>query len=867
MPISKLNAVLRAVAPDLVAVDANASFDDTSPWLYAADEHPPAVMDSFIHAWLRDMQPSAELYPLFKETVHKLDAQALQWRLENIDMLQQTISPGGTSLPVPRLFRLLPETLAARIAALPPYEHCGHEIAFRRVAVDARANGAELLSWPPLQHNTKSKNDAGRAWHYSVVIRVSLRTVPFSSIPRIHISASIRRWVNGPVWIPTKRGVSIYLLANNSLVPDGLTPDRFAVAKLTWDYKTREIGWAHGGPEGMLLRISALNNLPPADVLAKEPETWITGRDGVTAAVTYQTAMGWHGVGAGIMPSERRRLVEWAAQALEPQFTRISELRRSSIKQQNPTHLLQRNLPVRKDSTDDQRAGIAILNETIDAGNADQRRPHVATAVGERGLTAVVLYQSDAMRNHLVNAAESSLGLAPYRADTGPAVWSWQTPELTVRIYARPLGPLGAPLGNEEPPRKGDQLDEAISCRRTETAAFLARLSDDVLEPAQIAFIELDGRDRFKKRTTDPKFALRLGCADAGLVSQFLRPPEREITNENDQSAFRVSAAWADGLRQIGMRFVPEHTLGDAIPERLNQVAFWMVKRRVDGPTYHPQFTPVAVLIRPGQHSIMGRTADTQDWVPYPELLKSLTGKIRSDALRTADQQSAAAAAFIQTTLYRLRGDPTLIVTHAQNTRYRWPWLQNNGLVADRIQIGGGPLQRLALHGKKLRIARVATSDRDETPEWWAPKPDGRAGLSKGLWVGDNTDETNRVFYSTSDKASTHKISVDATKLTPHINPTGKPEINITQNAWNPELLEFTMIGLQPGDNAEKWAMYLHQQRFSDDYRDGLGLPLILHLAELTSHYALPHEETEHIETQIDADTDDQPDPMTDDAG
>jgi hypothetical protein len=422
-----------------------------------------------------------------------------------------------------------------------------------------------------------------------------------------------------------------------------------------------------------------------------------------------------------------------------------------------------------------------------------------------------------------------------------------------VRIRAHPLSALGEPLGGEQAPRKGEELDVAIGRRRAEVAAFLARLSEEIPDPTQLTFIELDGRERFKKRTSDPKFAIRLGCVDAGMCSQFLQPRDLDIPDEEDDSEFRASAAWADGLRQIGMRFVPEHTLGDAIPERLNQIAFWMVKRRSDGPTNRPQFTPVAVLIRPDQHCVMGKTSEMSDWVPYPELLKGLAGIIRSDDLRTEEQQAAAAATFIQKTLYRQRGVPTLVVTHAQNTRYRWPWLQNSGLVQDRIRIGGGPLQRLVFHGKQLRIARVATGDRDETPEWWAPKPDQRGGLAKGLWVPADSDETNRIYYSTTEKASTHPISVDATKLTPHLDAAGEPDINPGQNAWNPELLEFAMVCLQPQDDPEQWAMYLHQQRISDDYRDGLGLPLILHLAELTSHYALPHEEVEQLKAEADA--------------
>jgi hypothetical protein len=64
---------MRPLAPDLIAVDSYTSFDQDTPWLYANAEYPQAVMDSFIRAWLRDLQPSAEAYPLFRETVRNLD--------------------------------------------------------------------------------------------------------------------------------------------------------------------------------------------------------------------------------------------------------------------------------------------------------------------------------------------------------------------------------------------------------------------------------------------------------------------------------------------------------------------------------------------------------------------------------------------------------------------------------------------------------------------------------------------------------------------------------------------------------------------------------------------------------------------------
>src|SRR5690606_15610784 len=110
---------------------------------------------------------------------------------------------------------------------------------------------------------------------------------------------------------------------------------------------------------------------------------------------------------------------------------------------------------------------------------------------------------------------------------------------------------------------------------------------------------------------------------------QFFAPTEPNPGDDDDDSPFRAAAAWADGLRQLGMRLIPTHTVGDTIPEDLNQLAFWLVKRQVTGETGRAQFTPVAVLIRPGRKGILGRTPDMTEWVPYPQLLIALTGQVR----------------------------------------------------------------------------------------------------------------------------------------------------------------------------------------------------------------------------------------------
>ncbi|MFE9570406.1 pPIWI_RE module domain-containing protein [Streptomyces sp. NPDC006692] len=860
VPINRLNTVMRTLAPDLVTVAKNASFEASQPWVYAHEPFPKSVLDNFVNAWLRDMQPvmDAETYALFRDTVRELDTRSLEWQLVGVDMLQHSLSNGGTAVPAGHLYRLLAETFAERIVQLGPYEHGGERVSFRLIAGQAGGNGAELISWPPLEHEAKK-----RTWHYSAIIRVSLRTVPFSAVPRIHIGTGIRRWVNGKVWMPMKGGVSTYLMSNSSLIPNGPTPSRFAVAQLTT--KDRTVVWQYGGPEQMLRLLSAADNLPSPEVLAKEPEVWLPGRDGIAAAVAFHTMMvPTHEVGPGLMPSERRRLVEWLAPALEPEFKLAAPLRISSIKSRNPLRVLEphRSVPTeKKDATEEEiaelttrRAEIEAVNSEIDARNAERRRVLLAAVTEGQDLSVVLLFQSEAIRNHIIAAAEASLDLSDHRFVQGPDTWVWQAPELTLRIHTRPLGQLGAPLGDGDGvPRRGRKLEEAVEERRAAVAQRLAVLTTELSDGPRLSLIELDGEKRFRKRATDPKSVIRLGCADAGLVSQFIRPLDTAAKKPEEDAAHRARAAWADGLRQLGMRFVPPHSLGaEAIPEQLNQLAFRLVRRRRgDGPIQGGQFTPVAVLIRPGLSCIMGRTPDTNGWVPYPELLRGLTGQLRPEELKTEEQQKAAAGTFVKNTLYGLRGEPTLVVVEAQNIRDRWLWMQNGELVRDRLNFGGESLQRLALLGKKLRVARVADSagERDETPEWWAPKPNQRGGISKGLWVPEGGEADNRVFFSTTDNPQTQTISRDLAKLTPHTNAAGKPALRPDKNAWNPELLEFTMAAMQPGDAPETWAMYLHQQRFCDDYPDGLGLPLILHLARLTMDYALPHEAPEQADT------------------
>jgi hypothetical protein len=570
--------------------------------------------------------------------------------------------------------------------------------------------------------------------------------------------------------------------------------------------------------------------------------------------------MGYHGVRPGLSPSERQRLTQWAAQALLPELRPAPDLIESELKPTLPHRVLSRppSAPERRDE--------------VSASNATLRRERVARATGDdRTLSCHLLYQTEETRDELISAAERSLGLSEYRAAShAPDLLAWQAPELEVSIHAIQLGPIGGPLGGDTPPKRGKRHQQAVDQRRAATRDFVAALPGD----SQIVLVELDGKDAFtgSKLTADPKQAIRLGCADAGRVSQFIaiRRPSAEAQAEpgaadrDDAEAslpHRADAAWGDGLRQLGTSFVPQPALGLAVPPNLNQLAFWIVRRNITGTSKHKQFTPVAVLIRPGQDTILGRTPDLSTWVPYPKLLLGLTGLVRGPELRTAEQQEAETARFIRQVMYNLRGEPTVVLTHAQNLRSRWPWLRNSRLVPDKIQIGHGPVQDLALHGSQLRLIRLRDDERNETAQWWAPVDEEIAGVSKGLWTSADSGDDIRLFYATTAKSSSHHGRRDTTKLTPRPDGKAKP----AESAWNPTLLEIVVAGCAPGDRPETWAMYVQQQRFAEGYRDALKFPLILHLAELAGEYGLPYGDEMEAQSLPRQETDDSADAVDED--
>ncbi|MFD7844798.1 pPIWI_RE module domain-containing protein [Nocardia sp. NPDC059764] len=856
VPIRALNAVLRTVTPDVVPVARDAEFEHDRPWLYSREQVQSLPFRRILQTWLRAMNPTDEGFAQFKQTMSRIEIDKLEWKQHPVDLLEGTVSEGGTCVPDSRLYTLLPAMVAERIQALAPYEHAGKILRFKQVTTGGYG-GAELMSWPPEEYPPTVKNSGAGAspLRYSGLIRVTLRTVPFSPVPRIHVSFGIRRWVTKPQPFTRGKGISAYLLAIDPLMNDAPQPGRFAIATIERIPKTDSMRWRYGGPEGLLTNLSAIENLPDPTVFVKEPGNWIDGRDGVDAALVHHAVMGTHGIGTGLMPAERHRLFEWVSQALAPDFIPADPLVRSKISRRQPRQLA-RNVSVPTDSAAEEKARQARLrNVEIDRANALIRRESVAAATGGT-LSILVLHQNDdRIHSEIKSVIESTLGLEDFLTEETSSTWEWKAPGLALTVRLEPLGDLGAPLEWEgKAPSRGKKHQQAIDERRRATASRIRDIAESSSIAPKLGIIVLRGKEGFPQRATDPKFSIRMGFAEQGIVTQFLRPIAKEVDLKSLDH--RVRGAWDDCLRQVGARFIPQSNSTVDIPENLNQVALWLVKRQVDDTNSLPQFTPIAVLIRPGQASIMACSPLQHGWVPYPELLTSLAGQVRTSEFKTVDAQRQLTARFVQQLIAGLRGKPTLLLTHAQNTRDRWPWLRNRDLVDGRVSLGDGPLQRLSLQGPHLRIVRVATHDRDETPPCWGLDEDGNVGISKGLWIPADHDPDTRVFFSTSEKSSTQtSLRIQDTKLTPYIGASGVSEPRPDKNAWNPNLLELAMIGFSDRDEAERWAFYLHQQRSAEDYRDELKLPLALHVAQLANAYALPYDDEDEDDDDVPSDS------------
>ncbi|GAB2481094.1 hypothetical protein GCM10027063_24030 [Promicromonospora xylanilytica] len=871
LPIAKrLNHALRALVPD-VLYTGKLGLASADTWLYAREPIDTGLLKRTMQTYLQGWLDTKSDYPKLREAVVALDvaSHAGDWRPANVDPAWVGVNAAGTASVDPVLYRLIPEAIAARILAQGKYDG---ELSFVQVATK---EGAELMSWPPLEHVEKGKGRETKVSRYSAVITIALMITPFDPAPRLHLGVKIRRWVSsGKLFIPAGSSASVYLRPPTDPAA-GPGQTRFAVPYLQYDKATRANAWTSNGPAGVLAGLTVTGRFPDAARISTDPGAYLPPTMGLEAAVTHHTRMTPHPVQTGIMPDERRRILSWAAAALpeeafEPALNLEAVVGRPKIERQyiKRTSIPDEPRPPKKKPDPDDATAVAqyaadyaefeqkyavwtvehplavARRSEDDAENARRHRELLARGMQGRELRIDVITDTDAVRAALLAAARNWLGLEPTETDAPPHHVVFREGDLAVRLVCHTAGRLTGPLGDGIHPARGDAHERAIRDR----AAVVQEYLNEQEFTSELVLAEILPPKEFTKNRiprSDPYDAVRQGAARAGRVTQFI------TTSGEGDLDFRAEAAWADGLRSLGISLVPPHSKNPSLPESIDQVAFWQVRRNVTGNVPKAVWMPIAVLVKPDQARVLARTPESQGWIPYNQLLCELaTAEPRPKELSNAQRQTEEMARFLRVTLPALKGRPLLLLAEAANLRTRWTWLTDSGLEADRISLGEPDTMRLATHNKQLRVVRVRTdAGRLETPMWWAtPRGDKPAGFTKTVLQAEDAGEANRVFYSLAEKNSklnTHNKALR--KLTGDGAKAPSPD----KAAPVPRMIELTVAGLAPSDDdvaAAAWATFVHQQRFTADYPEGRALPYALDLCKRAGDYAFPESAREEEE-------------------
>ncbi|MBO1330975.1 pPIWI_RE module domain-containing protein [Streptomyces sp. VRA16 Mangrove soil] len=920
LPTRRLDGVLQTLAPDVIVRPRPRIPVEQGPrvaedfWMYvpasAPDPLPGRAMEQLLDSWLRTLGPmSGAQEPQFRSLLLASSAELKRnlptWEpVAGVELVTEETTRGGCAAPEPRQFQLATDALARRILALDPYVFEGGELCFRALPRGPKDQGAELMS-QPLCRTVKRKE-----WWFSVVLNISLHTTPFAPKLRLHLHWGVRRWATHPqgaskrLKLPYREATTVYLRPTIPWLPGAPATERYALARLRRDRQGDTFAWSENDSAGILSGLSLAGNFPDPQQLLTEPVSWIGDGPGVRAAVVHSTRMGKHEIGTGFMPNQRAQLTEWAEQALPEELVRVPDLVRGRGKgigapQNRPPK--PRTEEAKKDKllreAQARRAALAAQHRLAGSGLEHDGPPVVE---------ARLLWQSPEVRREAVAQFAGALGLdgdggiAEGRgaecafdeaAPGAPVVLEWRTEELIARLRCLPLGEgLGDRLVPDVSAKgKGAAIASAVTARRRALRVWLSADGADPSRPA-LALVEIAHGSTFRPASTDPKFAIRLGCADAGLLTQFVVTPsaDRQIDNV-DSLGHRTLSSWLDGLRQLGVRVLPQHTLGEDLPVDLNYAAVWMVKRRKDGPTRLPKHLPVAVRVTALPHGGGLATVEGWDdsegaWVSYPRFLLGLVKQAEIDPQAFADdpvplsgdgagdteparpfvtgkqwrsnlaEQRKETARFLQRMLHSLRGRPTVLITHAQNSRLHWPWLQDGQVERNLIRVGHAPAGRL---DDELRMVRVRGCGGRETAQWWGLSDPGKPhGQPAGFWTqagpgATGTASDERVFYSTTERPGTHTISPSLDRLAARRNAAGNLTSQAGTSAWNPTLVEIAVLGCHDGkgpdagwpgepDDAEALALAMHQLRQAPDYAAALSLPLPLHLAGLAQAYVLP---------------------------
>ena len=811
LPVRSLNASLAALVPHLLTTPLwvrlqpdEKPVTEPVPWLLT--EHPTdqEPVWAVIQSWLEHHFSELGALLAARDRIRPEDLVS-----EPVHCQQSVpVHDNGTANPPPVYFRLLPAWLAERLVDREvTLRVLGAETRLMRVPTDG---GGELMTWPPRQHGRK-----GREGAYSYTVRISVQTHAGCPLPRVHFHYGVRRWVSRPLWDGKalylgREAKSVYMRVADGWL--GMPPaGGFAVANL----QAARLNGARlpvwtGGVPAIASRLGV--QFPSAEEFAGDPGCWSCpgGRDGIEAAAVEKTPK-WHPVQPGLGLDDHEEIT-----------MRLEEALRSELALCNPMVKLPRLLKVQKHS----------LMDDIRAMEPTARLAAVARSVGPM-VEIEVLYrtpefrdwQVDRLRNLLTGEARPEAEQDPaWRPSPAPAEQELALPGGRLKIVARPVGEVGAPLAA----RLDDEKVGSFRRRATDERIRQIERATSAAEDPALSIIDLpDYRFRPElqaERYRDPRLAIRLGYAHVGRLTKFVDGRELEALRH------RCEAVAREALRQLGYLPAPiglSFRKSENLPERLLVAAVWVIRLNRTRER-KAVVLPVVVLVNTADLEVRAWLPDGKGIRPYyraeldivrldPASLSQTPERKQLDALRN----------FLLREVPREGDGDILILADAQNCRKMWPGMRNDGVRFGNVVFDEkGPVQPVGRLGVRMRLVRLRTSERGETPEWFTYGAGPNHGYSQGIWEDPGLP--------------CHYLAIGEKPPAMRAGRKGK-QMNPGEFYAQPSILEILPVALQPEiDSSELWARAVYEwKQMSGVLTEGSTLrPLQLEFARHMSRYA-----------------------------
>ncbi|BCL79536.1 DUF3962 domain-containing protein [Ktedonobacteria bacterium brp13] len=874
IPIRSLNAVLQALIPYLLAVpnavrrsreggpeeELDSRLRERLPWLLVRQAIPVDRLWYIIQAWFQETYGECESFLAME---HLLTQDDLSWKPVMLSLQEKTYE-NGTADMAKIAFKVIPAVVADMLVehrvSLPIH---GTKRTLVRVPL---AEGAELMTWPPVYF--VDKNDEEKIpYGYSYTVNITLQTLVGHAEPRIHFHYGVRRWQSKSCFngskLYLKRRTSVYFRPAKAwyMNPYEKNTSGFTIATIEAMKESEEQRfplWTNLLPN-IAKRVNVA--VPSADELTKNPLAWLEGTEQVEAGIVCSSSSR-HRVGIGLGPDVCEAITLELMAALSKDLILCPPCKPYAIPHKETKHSLMEDL---RDLSAEERLAaleksvgpqvtievrwhtesvrdmlvdriVALLTKPrpplLDAPDAPSINKKLKGMMENDG-EEEVLFEDDISEEaqQLLENGENVLSSTSHRPARKRAPESLPQPAPEQQVISLPDGGqlhiITVPLeGLDSPLPKPDKKGKQTKLSHTNERAKKIREQVCPAKMPTLTLIELPNyrspklRKHFSQR--DPKHALRLGMAHVGRVTQF-------ITSDIKNLRERCESTVRDGLRQLGylpcsIGFAMSHL---DVPHPLIVVGIWFIRitRRRAAVGVH---LPVVVMLHTEHHQVCV-------WLPHdgrirsyyqalldivhlnPEQVKRLK---REDALNQVRH-------FLLRDLAKQGTDDIVVFTMAQNARSTWNGLYNTETLFDAVRFERGelPFQTKNLP-VNLRLIRLRTNMRGETPEWYVPGS-LPSTTAQGLWVEHDADERNRLFYSIAGKPHT------LTKK--YVGKQHKPQENYRIST----IVETLPVVLPEGDNPALWAIAADQwRRMGFLTNDMTLLPLPLELARKMDEYA-----------------------------